>query len=158
MRPAGRTNKKTPELGSGVIPHPHGLFVCPVALLVFLSAAAWTGIVAPNLFSANHLLHRFRLSRTGPACLLQFARLAPLELLLHIVQRGLYLPRRMVASADCRRLQRRLRLRRAWARWPRFRPARVANFVAVFVHHPHQVQYAYRLFFEVLHHLLEESE
>jgi hypothetical protein len=57
-----------------------------VALLVFLSAAAWAGIVASNFFSANYLLHAFRLTGTGPARLLQFTLIAPLELPLDIVE------------------------------------------------------------------------
>src|SRR5580693_9303130 len=70
-----------------------GLRLDPVALFVFLPAAAWAGIVAPYLLAGPALRGLAGFAAAGAAGRLQFPLLLALELLLESIDRGRRLPR-----------------------------------------------------------------
>src|SRR5271167_3873064 len=116
----------------------------PAALLVLLAAAAGAGIVASNFLATNDLLHRPLVTAACHARLLQFAALAALEGFFHIVHRGRWpVPSRTRAegrhsiAVPAGRRKRRLRSR----------SRRLEDL--------HQIEVAYRLFLEALHHGFE---
>src|SRR5215469_15944972 len=77
----------------------------PAALLVLLSASAWTRIISSDLVAAHNLLHRSRRTTSRQARLIQLATLPALELRLHVVhgRHRTRSPRRLpVPASTCR--------------------------------------------------------
>src|SRR5262249_34823403 len=133
-------------------------FLRPAALLILLPAAAGTGIIPPDLVSADDLLHRLHLAGAGHARLLQLATLAALEGFVDVVHRG-DSPRRSMrrASVATRGSSNARGAGSTSARSAIGRTAAAVERSTVLApfDHLHQIQVADRLLLEALHHRLE---